>query len=232
MANQKAADLAPECFTGDEKILVWGDSHAAALSYGMNRIAKENGLTFGQATASACPPLLGFEVRGRVNCGPLRQRVLEQMEGFEGHVYLHANWYKRWQDDSDTFFSSLDETLAALNARGVKYSFILSVPQWPVSAPRSWVQNQSSATGDAIKMVKNPILADLAEFDAKFEKYLVERNIATIDLLGNKCLIKEGVCQIGQLEGDEIKLFQWDYGHLTKEGSENYARAVLGAKPE
>jgi peptidoglycan/LPS O-acetylase OafA/YrhL len=61
--GQQAVDLPPACLSSPgarAKVVLVGDSHAAALAPGLRKWASANGLGFEQLTKTSCPPLLGL----------------------------------------------------------------------------------------------------------------------------------------------------------------------------
>ena len=74
------------CKTGN--IYIWGDSHAAGLSFGMNEISEIT-----QFTSSMCPPILDYEIIERPYCQSINQYVFDSIEIYKPEiVYLSANW--------------------------------------------------------------------------------------------------------------------------------------------
>ena len=71
--DQTANNFNDECFSGEN--LIWGDSHAAALSIGLRDIDN-----FSQLTASSCPPVINQKFRYRPHCLDINNRVLEYVK--------------------------------------------------------------------------------------------------------------------------------------------------------
>ncbi len=108
-------------------VLLWGDSHAAALYYGLahsNFLRSDN---ISQYTASACPPLLNWN--GAINrlCKTINEDIFSkiQKENPE-YILLHAAWY--W---SEYDITKLEDTILKLKATTNSKIVILdAVPNW------------------------------------------------------------------------------------------------------
>ena len=90
--DQTYSDFKDECFSPNNEevsVILWGDSHAAALSYGLKKLIPD--LT--QLTASGCTPLIGYNPISRPHCIDINNFVLSKTEKFKPKLLiLHANW--------------------------------------------------------------------------------------------------------------------------------------------
>ena len=73
-----------ECLGGDS--LIWGDSHAAAISFGLRKIGN-----FSQISASGCPPILNETFVSRPYCVGLNKAIGFCKKELFNEIYLHAN---------------------------------------------------------------------------------------------------------------------------------------------
>lgn len=99
--DQADLPIAEECITGNTnnvEVLVWGDSHAEALTPGFSQTKVMTGLGIRQTTKTSCPPLLGVSIiRGTQsynNCVEFNQAVFEYLAQTPKikTVILSARW--------------------------------------------------------------------------------------------------------------------------------------------
>jgi peptidoglycan/LPS O-acetylase OafA/YrhL len=83
-----------------ERVLLWGDSHASALSPALNVLLNDQGLGGVLATQGACPPLPGFLRAGDAarqrSCLAYNGKILEWLRDGQhdiAHVVITARWY-------------------------------------------------------------------------------------------------------------------------------------------
>jgi peptidoglycan/LPS O-acetylase OafA/YrhL len=125
--EQRFEDFADECFIGSK--LIWGDSHAAALSYGLRIVGD-----FAQLSASACPPIINQPSDGRPHCAAINEKVLSAIKsGAFEEVIIHGNWIGYTKAHIDSLVETVDELLAARSVARIK--IIGGVPRWNPSLP-------------------------------------------------------------------------------------------------
>jgi hypothetical protein len=70
-------------------VFIWGDSHAAALYYGLKQIYPN----INQFTAARCPPLKGTTISWRQHCKDVNDFVLKKIKEISPEkIILHADW--------------------------------------------------------------------------------------------------------------------------------------------
>lgn len=109
-------------------VMLWGDSHAAALSPALHSASAGRGVRFAQFSTSGCPPLVGG---GKGRCEESNARVLELVRTLKpATVLLTANW-------SSDRLQALPGTVSALRAAGVKRIVLIGqVATWQSSLPK------------------------------------------------------------------------------------------------
>lgn len=186
-------------------ILVFGDSHAAALWWGLDQVFK--GANVMQATASGCKPVLHQRPRQLASCTAIMDYILKDY--LPTHkvdaVLIEAHW-----DPDD--LASLGETLSWLRQRNISAIVVGPIVQYDSSLPR--LLATSISHGD-------PLLP--SEHRLQFVEPL-DREMAAlardswhtpyISLFRLFCA--KGVCD--EYAQPDVPL-QSDYGHLTKAGS-------------
>lgn len=210
--------MGPERFAqacgGDRpRIALWGDSHAAHLWPGLNRISATNSVA--QWTASGCAPLLGMESRLTPHCRAINDWTLAKLrEQRPDVVILAAAWFRI---EDDRIRQGLEATLSALHAdSGWKPLVIVvgSVPIWHKTLPRILASDILGGDGSARSrngldqeaFRKDKLVSERADGRAIFFSPLA----ALCDDQG--CLRYLGT-------GSAIIPSAYDYGHLTEEGS-------------
>ena len=194
-------------------IYIWGDSHAAGLSFGMNQISKIT-----QFTTSMCPPILDYEIIGRPYCQSINQYVFDSIEIYKPEIiYLSANWILPNYDGAERNFL---KTLESLSIRYPEVEFIIlgGLPQWFPSLPVVMLRAGQSLEGDG-SYLENKL------FDKVYSKDLAIKNIVNkldknnlrfLSLLDLLC--KDQQC-LTKFQGDETEPIAFDYAHLTAGGS-------------
>lgn len=130
-ANQSYTDWrGDDCFLTKNRgpsVLLWGDSFAAHYAPGITDQAKNSSADFLQYTASACPPILGFQSGGRPNCHDFNENMLNVLAHYNiSTVVMVGRWeflFKRGVSVTDVV-----DTVNRLNDIGVKVYVIGQSP--------------------------------------------------------------------------------------------------------
>jgi peptidoglycan/LPS O-acetylase OafA/YrhL len=201
-----------------KKILVLGDSHAAAMWWGFDQLFP--GVNVMQATASGCKPVINQRPRQHSGCTAIMNYVLK--EYLPSHkvdaVLIEAHW-----DDGD--LASLGETLAWLKQRGVPTILFGPIVQYDSSLPRllamSISENDPLLTGRHLASFVKPL-------DRQMQELARGEHVPYVSMYSLFC---GESCTPYAAPG--VPLLS-DYGHLTKVGSVLAARrvAALGVLPE
>jgi hypothetical protein len=184
-------------------VLVLGDSHAAHLLWGLNEIYPN--LNILQATASGCKPYIGTE--GEKRCTEVINYVFDTfLSKYKIHnVIISARWKA-----SD--IPLIEKTVSQI----IKYTDYITVMgrivEYEQSLPRLIAQGMLKSPNDIDSYVAQFERTDLQKIDDVFQKISWPVNvkyISTYNIMQNQCkpLLINGVPK------------QFDYGHLTAEGS-------------
>jgi peptidoglycan/LPS O-acetylase OafA/YrhL len=221
--EQKPREFSEDCFSYETNvILIWGDSHAGALSYGL----RESYPAITQLTSSGCPPLIGYNPPQRVNCQEINNFILDQIERTKpGRLLLLANWSEPINTLEPGLNEILSETVSLVQQRSpeTKIFIIGGFPQWKPSLPKYMLHSHIKLNGEAfvyassINAVRNAddILFEVAE----------KNNVTFISLLELFCI--EQKCLSSVKSNDGFEPFAWDHGHLTKSSSILVAQKIL-----
>jgi hypothetical protein len=163
------------CGIGDTeakpKFALWGDSHALALSDGIDKLAKDTGTAGFFMSTSACPPLLGLAGTDRAKADACIKtnlavgEVLAESKDIK-KVILVCRWHKYTDTPAKTeeFRQALDRTLERL--KGKEIYFVLDNAEADFDVPAELAKN-------ALLRAYLPALASSAEMnipDLTYEK--------------------------------------------------------------
>ena len=209
-----------------DKTLIMGDSHAAALSYGLSQAIQN----LEQITYSGCPPLFGINQTGELY-RPLCRRVnnfafSEISKQQPAHILLHANWLLYTNIDIG---KELDLTLKHIKLLSPNslITVIGGVPQWKPDLP-SYLYDRKVFPDTNRKMI-NKQFNEISGYDSIIQKVAIKNNVHFFSALESLCN-SNGYCSVyAQTFKKEIQPFAWDYGHLTPAGSEELATILVNS---
>jgi len=171
-------DDPPPCGLGSDegpvRLLLWGDSHGAALGSALDALAGEAGLKGIALLDSSCPPAVGVlrvGVAPQHDCAAFGERVLDYLAVSDFRVaILHARWPLYVEgtrlsserggpvrlagpDNAAAVEEGLDRLLARLGERGIAVILIAGVPEIgfdvPATLARSVLQGGPSVPAPA-----------------------------------------------------------------------------------
>lgn len=220
--HQQAHDFAAECLiSAQQPALIWGDSHAAALSFGL----RQHNPQWAQLNASGCPPLALTDISWRPFCADINRFVLEQIEAHQpSHIVLEANWGLYALDDLTQRLQTTLELVHQLSPSSRLY-VLGDLPQWQPSLLTLLQHNPSRFTVD--RTLKNDSLAQTRLLDQQLRTGTesarhaapAQKNWAHFISL-ESLLCQEAQCTavVSDAAGEPVPM-AWDYGHPTAEGS-------------
>jgi len=189
---------------GKKQWLLLGDSHAAALWWGLSHVYP--GANVMQANGVGCKPVLHQRPRQFATCTAIMNYVLhEYLTTHEvDALLLAAHW-----DDGD--LPSVAETLAFLHQRHIPVILVGPVVQYDSSLPRLLALGISH---DDASLAARHRLQGIEPLDRRMASLARSTGTPYISLYHLFCT--DGHCT--EYAAPEAPL-QFDYGHLTKEGS-------------
>lgn len=206
----KLTSLDPKCLDPESSILLIGDSHAAALSFGLRQSFK-----IGEVTGSACPPLIGYQSLERPHCANRNSNIINYVNKTQPEtVILHANWALYKLADLNLLADTITSIKQSDPARRVYV--IGGVPQWLPSLPARLTEvidplSKSHRMQSNLKRVRQAderLLEITNDVDGEF-----------ISLLKQLCDANGCIATIPANTDRTFVPIIWDYGHLTDEGS-------------
>jgi peptidoglycan/LPS O-acetylase OafA/YrhL len=191
--------------------LLFGDSHAAQLWYGLS--TKLDGVNVMQATASGCKPTVDQKLWATTTCA--------QLMGYVFRDYLPNHHIDRllvaahWQDED---MLPLARSLDWLKQRGISVVVFGPMLQYDVALPRLLA---FSMRGDDLAIPDEHRL-DLHRLDDAMAAAAEEKGVEYVSFYRSLCNPRS--CEEFGVNGAPL---QFDYGHLTKEGSILVAQRIL-----
>jgi hypothetical protein len=208
-----ATDFHAECISSksEQSVLIWGDSHAAALSFGIRKQFSE----VTQYNSTACAPLLDLDVQNSPNCQSINDFVFKKItQQAPKVILLHANWtiYKKYGLEQQ-----LKQTISKLKEVAPKSRIIVigSVPQWEGSLPALFISKNIGLNQEWHLI--NIGLPKLNALDKNIAAVAQALEVEFLSPIEHLCL--NGKCLASTLYQEKIHLTAWDYGHLTEAGS-------------
>ena len=233
LQDAKATTHDNECFSSKQDILLWGDSHAASLNYGLQNVTKNLNLGYTQLTQSSCGPILSLPIlEYRKNCNKINRRILSHLnESAYSIVILHSAWLYEGYPLSETGFQDrIEKTFQAIknSTSNAKIIVIGSVPRWQFgpdigsnSSKFKWRDNQLIATNAFLLPKINAVLREASD----------KNNFIFIDPAEYLCDFSgvNSMCLIGfkDLENNQSIYAYKDYGHLSRDASILLANKIV-----
>jgi peptidoglycan/LPS O-acetylase OafA/YrhL len=239
--NQTFTEFENNCkASGKTAIFLWGDSHAAHLYYGLKNLVKHPDENLSQYTASACPPILNWEVRDidrsraddRKYCKEINSYVATEVRRQRPDLLIMAaSWWSIAH--SPEYLISLGNTIEQM--KGVTNKIILvgpaivyERPQSTYFLPKSIYEKKMPADSFAVgsnEFLANQLLPKLTEIDRNLREIATRQGIDYVSPIQSFC--GEGQCRILLHKSGEPRLLSLDSSHLTRDGSQYYVHKLI-----
>ena len=211
--------LAPVCIQSEGKVLLWGDSHAAALSTGLRAVTK-----LSQLSASGCPPVLSFVDKKRSFCTDMLAQVRDAISrAAPRSIVLHANWLRY---DMDTL-SGLGETLDHIKTAAPEAEILVvgGTPQWAPNLP----ERLAVVRDPLVRSHRLPtqLLQAVQARDALVKDIAAQHDVAFVSLVEVLCGTEDCVATVRDPDQGGFTSLVWDSGHLSRAGSKYVVREIL-----
>tara|TARA_Y100000296_G_scaffold57290_1_gene65703 strand:+ start:5799 stop:7673 length:1875 start_codon:yes stop_codon:yes gene_type:complete len=184
-------------------ILLIGDSHSAMWYEAMSSKLKDNE-TLTQVSASGCWPVI--PPTGEKRCKDLMQwafdDLINQVE-FE-KIIIAGRWRKQQ-------LKKLESTIELLKNKTNSIEFLGPIMEYNTDLPRLLISYQAEQS----KIFEHSLYFEKQALDKQFSKTISETSATYISLFNTLCEL--GTCTLMTEQGIPV---QFDYGHLTLEGSE------------
>lgn len=205
-----------ECLHQDpskQNYLLLGDSHAAHLWYGLSTTL--HGINLLQATASGCKPTLDQPLLTAATCKQMMSYIYKDY--LPSHHVDRLLIAARWQDED---ILPLSRSLDWLKDRGISVVLFGPMVQYDMALPRLLA---FSIRGND-KTIPDEHRVNQRGLDDAISGLAEKKDVEYISFYRSLCGPRS--CQ--EFAGNGVPL-QFDYGHLTKEGSLLVAQKLIGS---
>jgi len=207
-------------------VLVWGDSHAQSLALGLDEQSKLRNFDFAVFTASACPPVIDFDVAARPQCQSINRFVLEKVRSLKPHtVILSAFWYlyNGYQGFSELDYNKLARTIDLLKREQVANIVLVGqLPTFLIDQPK--VGNRVFVSGKVDRTFYK-FNFESAAVNEKIRDLAAEQKVNFVSPLDLLC--NDSGCLISALPTKLVPL-SWDYAHPTRAGANYILERAIG----
>lgn len=213
--HQSFEEFSVECrdiVKEDPTLLIWGDSHAAALSKGLREVHKN----VIQYTASACPPIVGLVLFSFPHCARINDFVIREIGRIRPtEIFLHANWHTYYMTRNPT--KGLRATIAEIRMVSPEshITIVGGVPQYLPSLPKAMLM--TGMTLDKIGYLRTPLYEELILVDKELEQVAHVEAVEFLSAIESLC--RGDRCQVSVSFDNILMPMTYDYGHLTEGGS-------------
>jgi len=220
--NQDADQFAPDCAPANAApgttVLLWGDSHAAAMYPGIRALYGDH---VAQFTATACPPVLDYKRSVHPHCSTISEAVMNQITQLQPRVVImHAHWFG--YEDANEYADmkvQLPLTLRRIHELSphTKIVIVGGTPLWDPNVLVYLLRSGAMRHPHEAAYISVPLLSTVQQYDDKVQPIAVANDaifVSALDLLCNQdhCLA------LAEDDGEWEPLI-WDSGHLTKAGA-------------
>lgn len=216
--EQGAEAFAAECRgAAAPHVLLWGDSYGAHIYPGLAGWAVRTGVSVSQYTASACPPLAGYETPRRRLCAAINDRVVAEIASQRPRILLlSANWQGYWADPG--FFERLKATLDIVRPSVGRIVIVGPVVAFPAPQVKLALRARKDAP-------RNPQLPELRRLDAALKNFAAVEKLGYVSPIASLC--EADSCDVFLSAAGSRAPFAWDVGHLTRAGSIYYVDHLI-----
>ncbi len=206
-------------------VAIWGDSQAAALSFGLRELASD----FTQLTASGCPPLLGYRKKARPNCHEVNEFALRKLGELKpARIILHASWKSEYGRHTGSLEDLLTNTLSRLQLATPDSEIIVlgNSPQWRPGLPEQMVAARLKLEDRA--MLTPSAYADYQAVDKRVREIANNAGVKFISILERYC--EQDECLTSLEYAGQLEPFVWDRRHFTRASSLEISKVILNIK--
>lgn len=199
------------------KVMLWGDSHATHFYVGFESTLRARGYTLGSLAASACAPILGYDVAARPFCHAFNDiafpMIVRERPEF---VIMSANW-----PQDKKALDALEQTVDKLLAEKIRVVILGETPLYKQSVP---------------KLIADRIVAGSSDLQAHEELETGFLHVAD-QLMQERFGHRAGVTYVPVfrlicphercplIAPDDVPV-QFDTAHLTASGSHMFAKTL------
>jgi hypothetical protein len=201
--------------------LIWGDSHAAALSVGLRK-ERSNVI---QYTASECPPIRDTVAARNPHCKDINDYVMREIQRVQPRqLLLLANWIanNKEQELAENIKKTINHVQSV--SPSTQVTIIGGVPQWHPSLPVLMLKKHIAI--ESGQYLRSSLFNDLGAVDKVLETVSKENDVEFFSSINALCV--KDKCLSTVTYNGTLTPTAWDYGHLTAGGSVLLAKKLLG----
>jgi hypothetical protein len=221
--DQGPQAFVPDCMpgAGQPRILLWGDSYAAAMAQGFVQLAGDHQYSVGWLSSSACPPFIGLVHPDRRFCKDNNDWIIQRIRQTPPDIVILAS---TWIYSPQIIKDGLAQTVSQLRAAGVKKIIVMGpVATWQgIGMARNFIDFYFHSSHSL--MPKYTFFRSNHAWDVATEQMLQEQaaslGVRYVSPLGVMCNKQGCLARVGD---HDQHLATFDAGHLTVSG----ARAVV-----
>jgi peptidoglycan/LPS O-acetylase OafA/YrhL len=220
LPEQSVDDFARACSaTAAGGDLIWGDSHAAALSFGLRALSKD----LVEYAGTGCPPLFDVTRAKRPHCREFDDYIRREIRRIKPHrIFMHANWMLY-----GTLVSreSVERTIAIVHGLSPASQVVVvgSVPHWHRQLPKLILRKRTGLNGQYY--LSNELVDNLREYDEVLRTAALSSDADFMSPIDEMCGAKGCLATI-EYEGTVMPT-TWDESHLTTGASVFLAGRIL-----
>jgi hypothetical protein len=208
-SRNRWGDFAAECSdrepAGAPRVILWGDSYAAALYPGFRALAQRQGFCLDQFTSSSCPPMLGIDDPVNVlNCRRDNDRTFAGITQAPPDVVVIAGFWPTYD------LSRLSATLAQVKQRS-RVVLIGPDPNWGAAPIEARLLKAYKSDGVMPDRILPESQGDQLLLDERLRKIAEDVGVAYVSPLGFFCDSRRCMTRTGNRIND---LASFDDGHL------------------
>ncbi len=212
-----------ECIESARPLVVlWGDSHAAALYPGLKNLQKSAQFGIAQLTHVGNPPrFIEKEATGKYeinNQDVFRSIILNKPE----ILILHAAWFEYNKTPKETA-DEIKKTISKIRASlpSTQIVVIGPVPTWRDSLQKNILKHFMSSSPTIPEYFDFGLKKEVISFDKELDSLLSKEKIHYFSLINIFCRNQQCLTRTGP---SHLDLTAVDYGHLSEAGSNYFAK--------
>lgn len=200
-------------FAGRKTILIWGDSHAAHLYPGFERMFGGS-VNIVQRSNGLCPSLVGFEIEISPHCRVVNDYVFEQLKDMKPDIVVMSSAWSVYG------VQNYAETIKKIKSIGIENIMIVGpVPQWE-QRPAQLLYNAylKSIPRAVPNRLRHGLIREVFEIEGALKESAKQNGVVYVPAKDILCNADGCLTRVGETADT---LVAWDkWGHLTAKGSE------------
>lgn len=221
-ADQKAAGMDfSACLPkkSAHRVILWGDSHAAHLAFGFEKVLKSNNYDFGFVSALGCAPALQYDPPARPNCKGFNDYVLPMLIKEHPNVLVLSS---KWETSNAEQMNGLKMLLERLATEKIKVVVLGASPLYKRFVPFIVMDKIQKGDGDMFETGK--IDRQYLEATEMYMNQYISKNTDRKFISVRAAVCDEYKCPLLTSLGTPV---YFDTSHLTADGSEFFAKRLI-----